>query len=125
MINTEPIVIDLPLPPKELHPNARPHWRAKARATKLARGEARLVASTVRPAVPLVSATYKLEFRLPRKQDPDNLDAWCKAYRDGLVDAGILIDDADFRQDGITRTSGKKATGGVYGVRIIIQEEQP
>ena len=121
---TEPIVIDLPLPPKVLHPNERPHWRAKAAATKRARWDARLAASTVRPAEPLVMACYKLEFRLPRKRDYDGLSSWCKAYFDGLVDGGILADDADFRPDGITRTSGRKATGGKYGVRILVYADE-
>lgn len=117
---TEPIVIDLPLPPKVLHPNARPHWRAKAAATKRARWDARLVASTVRPDEPMVRATYELEFKLPVHRDYDGLLSWCKAYFDGLVDGGVLKDDNHFRPLGITQTSGKKATGGQYGVRILV-----
>lgn len=120
----EPIVIDLPLPPKVLHPNARPHWHVKAAATREARRQASFLASIYRPDEPLVMACYKLEFRLPRKMDYDGLSSWCKAYFDGLVDGGILADDADFRPDGITRTSGKKATGGQYGVRILVYADE-
>ena len=121
---TEPIVIDLPLPPKVLHPNARPHWRAKAAATKRARWAAKLVAASVRPAVPLVRAGYELDFRLPRKRDDDNLISWCKAYFDGLVDGGVLADDNHFRLRRVEQTSGRKATGGQYGVRILVYADE-
>ena len=121
---TEPIVIELPLPPACLHPNARPHWRAKAAATKRARWAAKLVAASVRPAVPLVRAGYELNFRLPRKRDEDNLIAWCKAYFDGLKDGGVLADDNHFRLRGVEQASGRQATGGMYGVRITVYADE-
>lgn len=120
---TEPIVIDLPLPPDCLHPNARCHWRAKAKATKATRELACMVARTVRPNKPLKSARYKLTFWLARKRDYDGLVSWTKAMADGICDAGVLVNDADFRPDGIKRLSGKKQTGGKVGVRFEIWEE--
>lgn len=122
-MSTEPIIIDLPIPPDCLHPNARPHWRRKAAATKTTRAQAALAAAPHRPSQPMTAARYRLEFRLPRKRDYDGLGSWVKSQIDGLVDAGLLTDDADFRPDGIERLSGRRATGGRYGVRFFIWSE--
>jgi hypothetical protein len=119
----KPIVIDLPLPPDCLHPNARPHWRAKAKAAKACREHACLVARTVRPKVPFKAASYRLTFWLARKRDYDGLLSWLKSAIDGLADGGIIANDSEFRPDGIVRYSGKKQTGGKIGVRFEIYEE--
>lgn len=121
-MDRKPIVIDLPLPPDCLHPNARPHWAAKARATKQYRWEAKLTAMSVRPKVPFDAATYKLTFWLKRKRDMDGLIAWVKAAIDGIADAGIIWNDSEFKPDGIERFSGQKETGGKIGVRFEIYE---
>ncbi len=118
-----PITIDLPLPPDCLHPNARPNRWGKAKAVKQTREHACLIARQFRPKKPLVKACYRLIFRLPRKRDYDGLGAWVKAQIDGLVDAGILVDDSDFRPMGIERFSGQKETGGKFGVRFVIWPE--
>lgn len=118
-----PIIIDLPLPPKILHPNSRPHFRAKAKATKQTRAEAKMVASLVRPDKPMAAACYRLIFRLPRKMDYDGLGAWVKSQIDGIVDAGVLTSDLDFRPIGVQRITGQKDTDGRYGVRFEIWPE--
>lgn len=118
-----PIIIDLPLPPDCLHPNARPNRWGKAKAVKETREQARLVAEQHKPATPLKMACYRLVFRLPRKRDYDGLGAWVKAQIDGIVDAGVLVSDADFRPMGIERFSGAKQTGGKHGVRFVIWDE--
>lgn len=120
---SSPIIIDLPLPPDCLHPNARPNRWAKAKATKATRELACLTARTLRPKQPMERACYRLVFRLPRIRDYDGLGAWVKAQIDGLVDGGILVNDAHFRPMGIERFSGKKETGGKYGVRFVIWPE--
>lgn len=117
------LVIDLPLPSDIEHPNARPHFRAKAKAVATTRGVAKLIASQVKPREPFKAACYRLTFWLARKRDYDGLLSWCKASIDGLVDAGILVDDSDFRPLGIVRYSGKKETAGKLGVRFEIWDE--
>lgn len=117
------VVIDLPLPPDCLHPNSRPHWRAKAKAVKAYRELACVVAKTKRPKTPLRSASYKLTFWLARKRDYDGLLSWVKAAIDALQDAGVLVNDSDFRPAGIERFSGKKQTGGKQGLRFEIFAE--
>ena len=93
------MLVELSLPPKELAPNGRYHWAAKARATKSYRESARLaglVALGGRTAPRWRQATERALFFHPtsRRRDPDNLLASLKAAFDGLVDAGIIADDA-------------------------------
>jgi crossover junction endodeoxyribonuclease RusA len=112
------IAIDLPLPRKATHPNARPHWAVKAKATKANRRDAALVAKQCAPAKPWEKATVQCSFTLPRKQDADNLQAWCKAYFDGLQDGGIITNDSGLTHLPVTQTTGK---GLRYGVVITIE----
>lgn len=92
------IEIQLELPPKELSPNARPHFMAKARLTKKYRSTAAMLARLKRPEKPwetaLVQTTWY--FKTNRKRDRDNLLASMKAAFDGLADGGVVGDDAGF-----------------------------
>jgi crossover junction endodeoxyribonuclease RusA len=96
--------VKLPLPPPALSPNARLHWRDRAKAAATYRQECRILALQARrdmearlgmvfPLTPPVRAV--LTFFLPTRQrrDPDNLLASFKAGLDGCVDAGVLADD--------------------------------
>lgn len=96
------LTIVLPLPPAELSPNGRPHWRAKAAKTATYRQcakEAAMIAayenSEVSQTMPWRSATTQATFyhKDSRRRDRDNLLASIKAGFDGLRDAGLLIDD--------------------------------
>jgi crossover junction endodeoxyribonuclease RusA len=93
----------LPLPPKALSPNARVHWRPKAAAVAAYRRTAKVAGAFVpasqRPA--WSEAVAQLTFYLPdrRRRDRDNLAASMKAAFDGLVDAGILADDAGLHHE--------------------------
>lgn len=95
------ILVTLPLPPKELSPNARVHWARKARAAK----EYRLMAEIYTRGVighkdpprwerATVQATFYLRRR--RNLDGDNALAWMKAGIDGLADAGVVANDSGF-----------------------------
>jgi Holliday junction resolvase RusA-like endonuclease len=120
--STEAIIIDLPLPHRVLHPNGRTRkhgWRAKL--VREHRAMACLVARGHAPKKPFKSARYSLTFNLPRTQDEDNLGAWIKAYLDGLQSGGIIENDSRLTRDSLTVVSGKKQTGGKYGVRIEIR----
>lgn len=93
------MTITLPLPDKRLSPNARGHWRVKAKATKSARQLARLLAGKDINSYdwwtdPAKIRSYSLAFFWPdaRRRDDDNAAASCKAYRDGIADA-LGIDD--------------------------------
>jgi crossover junction endodeoxyribonuclease RusA len=93
-----PLKLRLPWPPKELSPNARVHWAEKQRETRAYRWEC---FSEARPYryLPQCRATgprsAKVVFVVPnkRKRDLDNCMAMLKPCWDGLVDAGVLVDD--------------------------------
>ncbi len=91
--------IILPLPAKELSPNARCHWAAKAKKTRHARTRAYVTAvKFLEHSQPpkWERAMSQLVFYFPtnRRRDADNLLASCKGCLDGLVDAEILADDS-------------------------------
>ena len=85
--------IVLPYPPAALWPNKRPHWSAKARATRSYRHWAKLAANGAQPGkVHLVFCPRPLG----PKPDLDNCVAAFKAGFDGLADA-MGINDRDLR----------------------------
>ena len=105
------IRISLPVPAKQLSPNARCHFMAKARITKQARATAAamaLAALSTRPQ--WKRATVKAVWSFPdaRRRDLDNLQASCKAYLDGLVDAGIIEDDRELVPERPERVKGER-----------------
>ena len=117
------ITVELPFPPRALHPNSRVHWAARAKATKQAREDAAWWARAagvkpMRKAKPLV---VFLTFFPPdkRRRDWDGAVSSCKAYFDGIADA-LGVDDSNFRP-GVIRW-GEPRDGGV--VRIEIAEAQ-
>ena len=98
---TNSITITLPLPPRELSPNARVHHHARGRAVK----KYRLIVwsltyphmahemrgNPVRWATATEQATFY--FRDRRHSDPDNLLAMLKPVWDELQVMGILAND--------------------------------
>lgn len=89
------VTIHLPLPPAALKPNARVHWRTKAKATKAYRETARWAAHAPHPlAWKAAEIQAHFHFKQDRRRDRDNLLASLKAAFDGLVDAGLLADDS-------------------------------
>lgn len=94
------LIITLPLPPPELHPNARPHYMAKAAKTKRYRMDAYLVAlharREARHVLPWPSASVRVTryAKTKRRADRDNVLASLKAAFDGIADAGVVLDDS-------------------------------
>lgn len=114
------MTLTFPLPPKCLHPNARSHWKAKMRPKKNYRAEAALIASQARLSEPFKRATVQLTFYLARKQDADNLLAWCKPLFDGLQDGGLIANDSGLTFLPCLQVTGK---GLDYRVELTIQGE--
>ncbi len=87
--------ITLPLPHPDLSPNARVHHMAKARAVKSHRGFAYMIARHHIGSLKLSAATVQATFffKAKRRRDPDNLLSSLKAAFDGMVDAGVFVDD--------------------------------
>jgi len=90
----------LPWPDRVLHPNARPHWAAKAKAAKKARHQGKLYALECRwnrlqlPDGPLHVWIdgYPAD---RRRRDADGLLSSLKPWLDGIADA-LGVDDRRF-----------------------------
>jgi crossover junction endodeoxyribonuclease RusA len=91
------MTVTLPYPPAKLSPNARLHWRAKAKAVKSYRAECgfELLAQGVNR---MPSVSLKLTFCPPdrRRRDRDNAIHAFKAGQDAIADI-TGIDDSQFQ----------------------------
>lgn len=92
-------MIELPWPPKELSPNARKHFHAKAAAAKAYREQAYwLTKKARRPTLPDEGVlVLRIDFFPPdaRKRDLDNMLASIKSGLDGIADSWE-VDDQRF-----------------------------
>ena len=90
------------LPPKECSPNSRVHYMAKARAARIYRNCVRMWAFSAGVSQltghwgPLLKARIDVTFIVPdrRRRDKTNFASAFKAGLDGLVDAGVIVDDS-------------------------------
>jgi Holliday junction resolvase RusA-like endonuclease len=94
------------LPPSELNPNnlRRQHWSVRAKETAASKDEIGWLAKVDwHDNEPMMRARISYEFHLKdnRKRDLDNLLGACKAYQDGLIEAGVIFyDDAQHLEIG-------------------------
>lgn len=115
----------LPWPSRDLHPNARVHWRVKSKATKAARAAACLLARQAGWAalqLPAGRLHLWIDFYPPdrRRRDDDGLLASMKAARDGIADA-LGIDDSRFISHPYVR--GEVRKGGEVRISITADPE--
>ena len=93
-------VINLDWPPKETHPNARPHWAVKAKAAKNYRAQSYLATKSQMDQPYKDDGPIDLHVvfypQTKRKRDLDNLIAAIKPGIDGLADA-LKINDNRFQ----------------------------
>lgn len=119
---TERVELELPWPPRELHPNARMHWAAKARITKKARTTAAWIAKSAGAGNLCVERlNVSIQFMAPdkRRRDTDGMISSVKAYLDGIADA-TGVDDSNFN---LTIKRAEPITGGL--VRVSIEAVTP
>jgi len=94
------MTITIPLPPRALHPNARPHWGTKAKAAKRYRRDCGIAAKAALnengPWKPLERATVQatLYYRRHGVRDQDGAISSLKAAYDSLQDAGVIVNDS-------------------------------
>lgn len=92
------LLVHCPLPPRVLHPNARPHWAERARVAAQYRSDvaAYLKAALAGRSLQFARAWLDLEyvFASNRRRDDDGLAAFWKNGRDAIVDCGIVPDDS-------------------------------
>jgi crossover junction endodeoxyribonuclease RusA len=113
-----PVVVELAWPVKALHPNGRPHWAAKHKATKAARRDAFYATRAVTTIKPnWKGARLSVTFNPPdrRRRDKDGMIASFKALQDGIADA-IGVDDFYFVT---THEIGTPIKGGSVRVEIL------
>ena len=95
--------------------NDKMHWAARARLTKQIRQWGYLLGREGEGVarLGLTHARVEVEFAYPdrRRRDRSNLAPTVKALMDGLIDAGLLPDDAD-------HLAGKHLNIPMYEVRI-------
>jgi hypothetical protein len=110
------ITISMRLPNRDTHPNSRRHYQVKGNAVRADRDYAeRMARRAMGKAGPfawpaaVVKATWT--FKTARKQDRDNLLAWCKAYFDGFADAHVVSNDS-----GLTHLPHEVTKGPNVGV---------
>ncbi len=94
------MVIEIPfLPPEKLSPNARVHWSKRSPAAAAFRDAVRLCCidrrNRAKKWVPFARPVMNLTFVFDkdRRRDEDNMRARFKPGLDGMVDAGLLLDD--------------------------------
>ena len=111
--------------------NMRDHWRAKAAKTQRVRQRAHLETRSHMNAfrVPgftnMVFLTVDTFYRSGPGLDDDNSQPTVKAIRDGMVDAGLLIDDKPkYVAKTIYQASQKDPSLPVGCHRIVIQVEE-
>lgn len=110
-------MIELPWPHRDLSPNTRCHFRAKAAATKAYRNQAYWLTKAAGVEFPAASgATLIVEFYPPdkRRRDVDGMFSSMKAAFDGIADA-LEVNDHRFDFE-IRRREPVK--GGKVVVRI-------
>lgn len=104
-MNVIRLTITVPIPPVELSPNGRSHWATKARKVKVARKQGEHAAMfaldelKARPPKWAVATITPMVYIKDRRSrwDRDNIIGACKAYCDGIADAGIVKNDSGFR----------------------------
>jgi crossover junction endodeoxyribonuclease RusA len=93
------VTITLPLPHKDLSPNARVHWSKKHSQRKKQRNTAGVIAySSELGQAKLTRAKVQATFYHTerRNRDGDNFLAMLKGAFDGLADAGVVANDSGF-----------------------------
>lgn len=117
--------VTLPWPPAKLSPNARTHWREKAKATKAYRERCAWMTKAAIKETPPEGKLYLWITFYPtdkRHRDDDNCFASFKAGKDGIADA-LGIDDVRFVSRPYLSTEVRK--GGEVVVSITAGPEVP
>lgn len=96
----EALLVTVAIPSRVLSPNARAHWSMVMKAKRAARVEAWAAVQVAMHEQSVTGKWKAAECRVvwfardSRRRDRDNLLATLKATFDGLVDGGLLVDDA-------------------------------
>ena len=115
------------LPPRDASPNARVHYLKLANVKRTQKDV--MIASVLemptmdRPDEPWDKAHLTITFRSSdkRRRDIDNLLSASKAYVDGLVAAGVIVDDsADNLSYSLYYEKGKEHAATIFDIKEIV-----
>jgi len=112
------MIIDLPWPPRDLHPNARVHWTRRHRATKAAREAANWLCPIGPIEADRLNVTIIFHEPDKRRRDIDGMLSNVKAYCDGIADS-IEVDDSKWS---IALRRGEVVKGGTVRFEIEVPE---
>jgi Holliday junction resolvase RusA-like endonuclease len=101
----ESVTVYVKIPAPELAANSRAHWRTKHRAFQEAKRSTHILASAecnLRPQWRHAISRITWYSATAMHPDPDNALHALKAAFDGIVAAGILVDDRGLRHEPIT-----------------------
>lgn len=113
--------------------NDKMHWAARSRLTKQLRQWGYLLGREGQGVarLHLTRARVEFEFAYPdrRRRDRHNLAPTVKALMDGLIDAGLLPDDADRFLDGPHTVIADRLAAGrlgvpMYEVRVCVYADE-
>lgn len=116
---TETFILEIPKG-EWLTQNQRLHWAQAASRKKAVRYRSRVEARRqgIQPRTGKTIATILVGYPTARRADPENAAPTIKAAIDGLVDAGVLVDDsAEFWAHGTDRDP-EKTQPGMYRLTI-------
>jgi crossover junction endodeoxyribonuclease RusA len=114
------VIIDLPWPPRGLHPNARTHWASRHKLTRACRQGAQWAAHS-HGHIEADAINVTITFHEPdkRRRDMDGMLSNVKAYCDGIADA-IEVDDSRWS---IALRRGEVVKGGTVRFEIDIPKK--
>lgn len=105
-VNSDLITVVLPLPHPCLSPNARAHWGAKGHAVSKYRYLAKMAATAAympgaKPEYSRAILRVTFYHKVRRRRDRDNHLAMLKSAFDGMVDAGLVLNDSEISFEAI------------------------
>ena len=96
------------------------HWAVQAKYRREWRSLVSLIVATKRPDKPLNKAKLTLIRFSNTAPDPDNLAASFKHVIDGLVDAGVLVNDK-YENIGMPNYLWEKTSPGKGKIKVIVE----
>jgi Holliday junction resolvase RusA-like endonuclease len=127
------VIVELPLPPKECHQNFRGAHATRERmvAVRYARYLAWQTATQLSTTggyglLPeWERCAVSLAFRFPdaRRRDIWNFAGACKAFLDGLADAGVMADDSDIVYGQVSAVIDRHVSGVTITIMPIAEGE--
>lgn len=110
-----------------LSANQRLHWRKEAELKQTLVAFGRLALGRgMKPTREKVRVTFEFTFPTRRRRDRANFHPTCKALLDGIVRAGVLVDDSDGYVDGpdIVVRDGVSGEPDRVLVRVVLEDQR-